>query len=361
MASKPILQIYTSDPTTIGSTVVPYVITDHNRSSAQISYETIENSARMANGTMRKYVTANKKNIGFSWTDVPAAAGYPFTSDSNLSGAFLKSFYEENVYNPVWIKLTYSEEAWRFSNTNSVNSINSTNFSFNPTVSNDLPSPRSIPVASVNFTAVGGTFGSYIPTGSAGVSSIAVYTKIDHGLTLSTTPEIFITGVNQIFNGTWVPYTCHDNVIGFFSGSGVNSVLSFNINSYVQNNETALFNVDSNNFLQPGASITILNSKNILGSPINNMIWCVTGSYGNNIITASTNFSYQTGKGIYGSASITSTPLFQRLTINSAGAYIGTAVVSDVLKVFITEFSYNIKKRYSLTDIVDMDIKFTEI
>jgi hypothetical protein len=363
MANKPILQIYTNDPTILNSTAVPYVITDHNRGPTQISYETIENSARMANGTMRKYITANKKNISFSWTDLPAAAGYQFTSDSNLAGAWLKSFYEENVYNPVWIKLTYSEEAWRFANTNSITSVSSTNFSFNPTTGNDLPSPRNIPISRIAYTAIGASYSPYIPTATNGVCSVVVYTTVNHGLTLATCPEFFITGVGQPFNGTWVPYVCSGSTIGFISASGFNPVLSFNINSYVQSAQSASFNIDNNNFLQVGSVIKTLNNKNISGSSIHNINWTITALSGNNIITASTATASisQIGTGLYGSASITSTPDYKSLSITSAGAYVGTAVVSDVLKVFMTDFSYNIKKRYSLTDIVDVDIKFTEI
>lgn len=350
MALKPILQIYTSDPSIYGSNPKSYVITDHNRGPAQISYETIENSARMANGTMRKFITANKKNISFSWTDVPAAAGYPFTSDSNLAGTFLKSFYEENVYNPVWIKLTYAEEAWRFANTNAASSINSTNLTFNSTINNVLPSPNTFPVTLISYSAV-----------SSGSSSIGIYTSVNHGLTLTSSPEIFVTGINQPFNGTWVPYAISGSTIAINAGSGVNPPLSFNINSYVQSGLSASFNVDNNNFLQVGAVITTLNNKNISGSSINNISWTVTTLSGTNIFTASTASFNQTGTGLYGSASITSTPASKSITITSAGAYVGAAVASDVMKVFITEFSYNIKKRYSLTDIVDMDIKFTEI
>jgi hypothetical protein len=363
MAYRPILQIYTSDPTISGSNPRSYVITDHNRGPAQIAYEVVENSARMANGTMRKFITANKKNISFSWTDVPAAAGYPFTSDSNLAGAFLKSFYEENVYNPVWIKLTYAEEAWRFANNSSSTSINSSNSTFNPTTGNVLPVPSSIPISRIAYTAIGASWSTVIPTAIDGVCSFAIYTKVNHGLTLATCPEVFITGVGQPFNGTWIPYKCVDDYIAFISASGFNPVLSFNINSYVQNGLSASFNVDNNNFLQIGSVITTLNNKNNSGSSINNISWTVTSLPSSNIVVASTSTASisQIGTGFYGSASITSASAYQSLSVTSAGAYAGTAVASDVLKVFMTDFSYNIKKRYPLTDIVDMDIKFTEI
>jgi hypothetical protein len=76
--------------------------------------------------------------------------------------------------------------------------------------------------------------------------------------------------------------------------------------------------------------------------------------------TASSTTS-QTGYGQYGDGVILYTPSFYNKSAAAYSAVVGPAVSSDVIKVFMTDFSYNIKKRYELTDIVDMDIKFTEI
>ena len=47
-------------------------ITDHNRAPIQVSVERIESSNRMANGTMRRYVIAKKKEWTLSWDNLPS-------------------------------------------------------------------------------------------------------------------------------------------------------------------------------------------------------------------------------------------------------------------------------------------------
>jgi hypothetical protein len=46
-------------------------ITDHNRSELSIDVERIQEKSRMANGTMRKYIVADKRSFSVSWQDVP--------------------------------------------------------------------------------------------------------------------------------------------------------------------------------------------------------------------------------------------------------------------------------------------------
>ena len=48
-----------------------YNLTDHNRDPISINYELIESTARMANGTLRKYVVAKKFKITASWKSIP--------------------------------------------------------------------------------------------------------------------------------------------------------------------------------------------------------------------------------------------------------------------------------------------------
>lgn len=47
-------------------------LTDHGRDSVSIDYQLIENTQRMADGRMRKYVIASKKTISFNWSMVPS-------------------------------------------------------------------------------------------------------------------------------------------------------------------------------------------------------------------------------------------------------------------------------------------------
>jgi Zn/Cd-binding protein ZinT len=77
-------------------------LTEHNRSPVSISYSVIENSKRMANGTMRKFVVASKKTFSTSWSMLPGLKSQSVdyagsSSNSELLGAMdIKAFYESN-------------------------------------------------------------------------------------------------------------------------------------------------------------------------------------------------------------------------------------------------------------------------
>jgi len=97
-----------------------YALTDHNRQPMKIGYETIEKTNRMANGTMRKYVVAKKKKISTSWNMIPSGTfspgsqsseGYNFTVDGKMGGAWMKAFYEANLFKPVLLRTVLSEES----------------------------------------------------------------------------------------------------------------------------------------------------------------------------------------------------------------------------------------------------------
>lgn len=84
-----------------------YDLTDHNRKEIDISSTLIEQSQRMANGSMRKYVIANKRTINTSWVDLPSQTSS--TVDLKNSSAWLSAFYNSNVYVPVYVKFTHSK------------------------------------------------------------------------------------------------------------------------------------------------------------------------------------------------------------------------------------------------------------
>jgi hypothetical protein len=350
MALTPMIQLYTSDPTISGSNPTGYILTDHNRQSMNISYEVIENAARMANGTMRKFITANKKNMSTSWQDLPSAAGYPFTSDSNLGAAFIKSFYEENVYNPVWVKFSYSAEAWQFANTVNASSVFSMNQTFNSTSKNTAIA-NSLAVKTISFS-----------TFAAGVATASITTTVPHGISAaSSVPEFYLSGINQVFNGTWIIDSVpSSSVIAFKFNSANNPAATFKLNSYVQTTTTASFNVDNTDFIKVGNVLTVSNSKNTLGSSINGD-WTITAISGPTIFTASSASSSQTGRGFYGDIAIKTTSASYSNSSLSYPAYVGPVVASDIIKVFMSDFTYDIKKRFQFTDIVDISIKFTEI
>jgi hypothetical protein len=348
----PLLQIFTSDPSIPGSSPVGYIMTDHNRQPLQISYDVIETSNRMANGTMRRFITANKKKLQISWSGVPAAGGYNFTADANLGAAWLKSFYEENIYNPVWIKLTYAEEGWRFAGKQTVaynDRYSSTNQTFNST----------------NLNANTGIGSSYIisnksfSTFSASSGSATLTTKIPHNIT--TGAEIYVTGVDQVFNGTWIVASTTSNSLTYIFSQSNNFPARFNINSYSQTGQTATFNVDNSSFIQNNATFVIDGSKNTSGSSINGL-WRVTSTpTSQNSFTASWAGGSQTARGQYGTATLISSASYSSTVSTLNPAIVGPAISPDVIKVFITNFTYNVIKRLTTTDYVDMSIDFTEI
>lgn len=87
-----------------------YKLTDHNRQPIKIGYEVIEKTNRMADGTLRRYVVARKHKISSSWSLVPSltenAVDYKSSDPkSGKAGAWMKSFYEANVFVPIYVKL----------------------------------------------------------------------------------------------------------------------------------------------------------------------------------------------------------------------------------------------------------------
>lgn len=70
-------------------------ITDHNRSDLGVEVNRIETTKRMANGTLRKYVVADKRTFSVSWSDLPHKDD--FTVDGFWGGKEIEDFYNENA------------------------------------------------------------------------------------------------------------------------------------------------------------------------------------------------------------------------------------------------------------------------
>lgn len=91
-----------------------YKLSDHMRTPIQMSYEQIENSQRMANGQMRKYVIANKKKVSSDWESLPSLdahlVDYKVGVNEAHGAAWIKSFYEANVFAPIYVKLIYAKD-----------------------------------------------------------------------------------------------------------------------------------------------------------------------------------------------------------------------------------------------------------
>lgn len=365
MAINPIITLYTSDPSHPSSAPTAYILTEHNRQPLQIGYERIEESTRMADGTMRRFIAANKKKISLSWQNIPAAGGYNFTADGNLGAAFMKSFYEENVFNVIWIKLTYAQESWRFTNPAGASirypvsqAFSTPNTTYKTTQTNTTLAPSTFKVASVTFSAI-----------SNGAGTASIVTTVPHNFRSTTfTPEFFLSGINQLFNGTWqtdsVPAVAASNVITFkFGDTFPNPQLDFRLNSYYQTGSTGYFNVDQNNFLTTGASLSIQNTNYTSGSSINGT-WVVTGTSGQTQFTASVTSASQVqsnARGDSGDVFMLSSSSVTLKTSQVTSFITGPTVSSDIVKCLITNFDYQIEKRYAGTDYVNVSMEFTEV
>lgn len=63
-----------------------YKLTDHNRREIDITPTLIEKEARMANGTLRKFVVAKKDIISVSWDFLPSKSSNEFTAVYSSQG-----------------------------------------------------------------------------------------------------------------------------------------------------------------------------------------------------------------------------------------------------------------------------------
>lgn len=107
------------------------VLSDHNRSGVDFSYERIEDRKRMINGTMRSYFIANKCTLSTSWSNLPSRSSnvpsprgldgtllpinpgedvpvYPelYTIDGGAGGSEIAEWYE-NHPEPFWVFLAF--------------------------------------------------------------------------------------------------------------------------------------------------------------------------------------------------------------------------------------------------------------
>jgi hypothetical protein len=88
-----------------------YKLSDHNRNPISITYTLIEQTDRMANGTLRKYVVARKFVISVDWKDFPTLDTNLVDYDGNtFAAAWIKAFYEKNYNSPVYVKLMFAQD-----------------------------------------------------------------------------------------------------------------------------------------------------------------------------------------------------------------------------------------------------------
>ena len=70
-------------------------VTEHNRGPLTLDNNRIEQSTRMADGTLRKYFIADKLNISVSWDMIPSFRNE--TVDGGWGAEDIKAFYESSA------------------------------------------------------------------------------------------------------------------------------------------------------------------------------------------------------------------------------------------------------------------------
>lgn len=82
-----------------------FQFTDHNRSTLNFGYEQIETSTRTANGTMRKFVIAQKRSFDVAWEMLPTNQSY--VVDGLPGAGAIKDFYVSNVNKKIQLEIVH--------------------------------------------------------------------------------------------------------------------------------------------------------------------------------------------------------------------------------------------------------------
>jgi hypothetical protein len=171
----------------------------------------------------------------------------------------------------VWIKLTYSEEAWRLANnstpTDRYGYINSTysNTRFNTEL------PKDVVIEDVGVGRM---------TGSTGIAY--VITKTDHGITPGDT--IYIKGLSQPFNGTWITSST-----ATFSDV-ITDTYDFNL---LLSHPLLYLKFESTTITDSGASSATFNSGGNIVSAAGTST--SAGYFGNTVVSPTTSYTLVTG------------------------------------------------------------------
>lgn len=89
-----------------GANLVDNKISDHNRGPLNISVNRIEEPTRMANGTRRTYIIADKRTFSCDWTDLPQSATH--TVDGFWGKNEIENWYNTQT-SPFTLKLYYGD------------------------------------------------------------------------------------------------------------------------------------------------------------------------------------------------------------------------------------------------------------
>lgn len=84
-------------------------LSDHNRSEVEVSSMRIEESQRMANGTLRKFWVADKKAFSVSWSMLPSYRTE--TVDGHWGAEDLREFYNSELGQDIFqIQLNFAKD-----------------------------------------------------------------------------------------------------------------------------------------------------------------------------------------------------------------------------------------------------------
>lgn len=92
--------------TSLNDTPVWTKLSEHNREPVSLDINRIEKTQRMANGTLRKVFTADKKNISTSWNMLPSYS--TMTVDAGYGAVDLKTFYLNKGKGSFKVKISYN-------------------------------------------------------------------------------------------------------------------------------------------------------------------------------------------------------------------------------------------------------------
>lgn len=83
-------------------------LTDHNRTPISITPDRLENRKRMANGTLRNFVVAQKRKIKTSWDNLPAQDN--ITVDGFWGATSMIDFYYATI-GEFTLRITYGNNS----------------------------------------------------------------------------------------------------------------------------------------------------------------------------------------------------------------------------------------------------------
>ena len=105
------LQVQGGSTTEFDSALAPstsgkLTLSDHSRSPLSVNYEMVEKSQRMADGTMRKYIVAKKRNFSCDWQLLPTIRGE--VADGKADARDMREYYDLYCYKPLDMTLYFS-------------------------------------------------------------------------------------------------------------------------------------------------------------------------------------------------------------------------------------------------------------